>query len=145
MSADIGVVGNIVRPVTFVWRLLKVQRSVVSSFDEWPVTTTAVTGLQNLTGCSQPGADFRGVDDRNAIAVTGGSDVNSRCEHMAVVWASASSRAEWPFSEAVRTVLRFCQMKSSKRALAQSMKSSAAPCSLPTVPLHSITTRLRIA
>lgn len=55
MSADIGVVGNIVRPVTFVWRLLKVQRSVVSSFDEWPVTTTAVTGLQNLTGCSQPG------------------------------------------------------------------------------------------
>lgn len=33
--------------------LLEVQRSVASQNDEWPVPAAAVSGLQNLTGCSQ--------------------------------------------------------------------------------------------
>ena len=49
-----GVARHLVRPIAAEWPQPKVQRSVASQDDEWQVSTAAVIGLQNLTGCSQP-------------------------------------------------------------------------------------------
>jgi hypothetical protein len=43
-----------VSPIGAEWPLLRVQRSVASQNDERQVSASAVTGLQNLTGRSQP-------------------------------------------------------------------------------------------
>jgi len=43
-----------VQSVVAEWPLLKLQRSIASQDDEWQASAAAVTGLQNLTGCSQP-------------------------------------------------------------------------------------------